>query len=334
MPNLRLLLLAPLVAFAAACGGTSNDTACADVATARCTQRSMCTNGTSVTRLYGDMTTCLAREKLACINGLAAKGTGNSPDHVEQCAAALKAESCADYLALVTPAPCISTGTLTDGTACAFSGQCSSTYCTNTANAACGSCGQPVAANGDCTNGGTCARGQACFTTPGTMGTMMSCLTPGAAGASCSRSAPCGSGLSCVGATGMGTGGTPGTCMASVSMAGAACDPTLRTAPSCDRTVGLFCNATSKTCTTITYAASGGACGLGSDGNFIDCTGGICFGSVTGGPNPMMGACKADAADGAACDTANGPGCIAPAKCVTTAGSTAGTCTLADASKC
>jgi hypothetical protein len=326
--NLRLALLTSL--FVAGCGGTSADTACADIAAARCAQRSTCTNGVGITKVYGDMTTCLAREKLACENALAAKSTGNTPDRTEQCVAAIKTESCTDYFAGNTPAACINTGTLADGTACAFAGQCSSTYCDGLANSACGTCGQPLASGADCSNGGTCARGQTCFTSPGMMSTT-TCITEGASGASCSRAAPCATGLSCVGTLAM---GAMGTCMAAGTMPGVACDPTARTAPGCDRAVGLFCNATSKTCTAVTFAANGAACGVGTDGNLIDCTAGVCFGSTIGGANPMMGTCKADAADGAACDTANGPGCSAPAKCVTGSGSTAGTCQLADGGKC
>ena len=161
----------------------------------------------------------------------------------------------------------------------------------------------------------------------------MSCITEGAAGVSCTRSMPCAAGLSCVGATN-GMNPMPGTCMAAANTAGATCDPNARTAPGCDRSIGLFCNATSKTCTAVTYAANGAACGVGSDGNLIDCTAGDCYGSVIGGPMPTMGTCKADAPDGAACDTANGPGCVSPARCATSAGSTAGTCTLSDAAKC
>ena len=128
---------------AAGCGGTSADSACADVAAARCAQRSTCSNGIGVTKVYGDMTTCLAREKLGCTNALAAKGTGNTPDRTEQCVAALKTESCADYFAGNVPAACINTGTLTDGSGCAFAGQCSSTYCVGLTDAACGTCGRP-----------------------------------------------------------------------------------------------------------------------------------------------------------------------------------------------
>jgi hypothetical protein len=328
--RLRLLALAPLFAIAA-CGGTSADSACADVAAARCAQRSVCTNTVGITKTYGDQTTCVAREKLSCTNALAAMGTGNTPDRVESCVAALKTEACADYFAGNVPAACVNTGTLADGAACAFAGQCSSTYCTGLANAACGTCGEALASGADCTSGGTCARGQTCFTTPGSMGTMMSCITEGAVGASCSRSMPCATGLSCVGTLAM---GATGTCMTAGATAGAACDPTSRTAPGCDRSLGLFCNATSKTCTVVTFAANGAACGVGSDGNLIDCTAGVCYGSVIGGPTPMMGTCKADAPDGAACDTANGPGCLAPARCVTASGATAGTCALSDATKC
>jgi hypothetical protein len=330
--RLRLLLSLTFAAAAiAGCGGTSGDTACADSAAARCAQRATCTNSVGITKVYGDMATCLAREKLSCTNALAAKGTGNTPDRVEQCVAALKTESCADYLSGNIPAACVNTGTLADAAGCAFAGQCSSTYCTGLTNAACGTCGEPVASGGDCTNGGTCARGQTCFTTPGSMGMAMSCITEGVAGASCTRSMPCAAGLSCVG---MMTMGATGMCMPAGTAVGTACDPTSRTAPGCDRSVGLFCNATSKTCTAVTFAANGAACGVGSDGNLIDCTAGVCYGSVIGGAMPMMGTCKADAADGAACDTTNGPGCISPARCVTASGSTAGTCQLSDATKC
>ena len=330
MPTLRLLALAPLALFAACGGGTSAATACTDLATARCNQRSMCSNATGITKVYGDMTTCLAREKLACSDALAAKDTGNTPARVEQCVAALATESCADWFAGNAPAACVNTGTLADGAACAFAGQCGSTYCTGLTDAACGSCGQPLATGADCSNGGTCARGQTCYTATGANGST-TCVVEGAAGASCTRAAPCATGLSCVGVLAMGGSGT---CMAAVTTPGAACDPTARMAPGCDRSIGLFCNATSKTCTAVTFAANGAACGVGSDGNLVDCAAGVCYGSIIAGPNPTMGACKADAPDGAACDTANGPGCIAPARCVTTAGSTTGTCTLPGATTC
>jgi hypothetical protein len=294
-----------------------------------------CTNGSSVTRAYGDMTTCLQREKLACLDALAARNNGNNPERVEGCVKALATESCSDYLAGNTPAACVNTGTLPDGTACAFGGQCASTYCTGTTNAMCGQCGQPVAAGGDCSAGGTCARGQTCFSAPTGGGQMtMTCLTEGGAGAACSRTTPCAAGLSCVGAINQGPMAMNGSCMAAVATAGGACDPIQRTAPGCDRSIGLFCNTTSKTCTAITFAADGAACGIGPDGNLIDCSNGTCYGSVTTGANQMMGTCKANAADGAACDAVNGPDCQAPARCVTASGSSTGACILPNGNAC
>jgi hypothetical protein len=81
----------------AGCGSsTSNDQACSDLASARCAKRMSC-GSTSIQRVFGDLATCLAREKLACMNGLAAKGTGNSAAAAETCAAAYPAQSCADF---------------------------------------------------------------------------------------------------------------------------------------------------------------------------------------------------------------------------------------------
>ena len=67
-------------------GTISVEQACSELATARCTLRSNCSRpdgvagvGTSVLELYGDLTTCLAREALACTNGLSAPETGNNP---------------------------------------------------------------------------------------------------------------------------------------------------------------------------------------------------------------------------------------------------------------
>jgi len=122
--------------------------------------------------------------------------------------------------------------------------------------------------------------------------------------------------------------------MASGVAAGAACDPTQRTAPACNRALGLYCNAQSKTCTAIAFAANGAACGIGSDGSLTDCTAGVCYGSVNSATNPVLGTCKADVAEGGACDTMAGPSCLAPARCVTASGATAGTCTLSDPTKC
>src|SRR5207248_11208761 len=123
-----------------------------------------------------------------------------------------------------------------------------------------------------------------------------------------------------------------GTCMPAVATVGGACDPNQQSAPGCERQAGLFCNAMSKSCTAVAYATAGATCGLGSDGNFTDCSAGDCLG-YTLGANAMPGTCKAKVKEGAACDTVLGPFCLPPGKCVTSSGS-AGTCTIPDGNKC
>jgi hypothetical protein len=318
-----------------ACGGSgvTISKACADLAMTRCAKRASCTvagnaTGAGIVREYGDNATCLTRETLSCMQGLSAKSTGNSPDEVEQCIATYATLSCADFLANNIQAPCVATGLLSDGSPCAFAGQCKSTYCINASRSACGTCGAAPAIGADCSLS-TCARGVDCLalqssTTP----PPMQCTAYLLSGGKCNRDNPCDFGLSCVGST----KAVMGSCMAAVTTVGGACDPNQQTAPGCDRQAGLFCNAMSKTCTAVTFAAAAAVCGLGSDGNFTDCTGGDCVG-YTLGANAMPGQCKAKVTEGSACDTTLGPFCLPPAKCVTSNG-TAGTCTIPDGNKC
>src|SRR4051812_9407778 len=122
------LVMVSSFALPAGCGkaGISADQACADLAQARCAKRDGCTSGVGITRNYGDMATCLAREKLACTDALAADRTGNSPDLVEKCVAAYPTFSCADFADNRPPADCAPAGAGPDGAACAFNGQCQS----------------------------------------------------------------------------------------------------------------------------------------------------------------------------------------------------------------
>jgi hypothetical protein len=316
--------LSVLGLFFALCGcgsSTSNDQACSDLAAARCAKRMSC-GSTSIQRVYGDLNTCLAREKLICVNSLAAKSTGNSAANAENCAAAYAGQSCADFFVGNPPAVCVYTGTLASGTSCAFAGQCSTTYCVNEKVTQCGTCG--AAPSGAC-DATTCARGQECFND--TVAMTMSCITPGSMGSPCNRTNPCQAGLSCVGATMM----AMGSCQTAATMMGAACDPRQQMMPGCDANQGLYCNATSKTCQALAYVGDGAPCGQLADGTDAACTaGGECI-LATGS---RMGTCKAPAADGAACDTSSGPPCLSPARCVTGGSGTAGTCMIADASKC
>lgn len=306
------------------CGGSgvTIDRACSDLAVAVCNKRATCSNGSSIIKLFGSQANCLTREKLTCANALAAPGNANSAANQELCAVAWGGVTCADFLVGNEPAQCVVAGTLAAGAACEYGGQCASSYCTNSKLAQCGSCGTPPAVGADCTTSG-CARGQICREDP--VAKTMTCTIDAAAGAACGRNVPCAPALSCVGATAT----AMGTCMTAAISAGAACDN--QSGPGCARELGLYCNTSPASCTVVQYAGDGAACGVTSGGDLVDCQQGTCFGST----GTTMGTCKANAADGAACDSVAGPDCTTPARCVpTSAGSTAGTCYVPGTATC
>ena len=179
--------------------------ACNDIAQAQCTKRMTCSGGDSVTRVFGTMENCLAREMLSCTNGLSAPQTGNTPTLVEACVAAFATYSCADFFNNNPPAPCAATGPRAIGATCAFNGQCASGYCQGLKNSSCGTCEAPPSAGASCASSG-CWHEQAC------VGATTMCAAYGALNASCDADDPCGYGLTCVGA--VASTSTPGTCQA------------------------------------------------------------------------------------------------------------------------
>jgi hypothetical protein len=314
------------IGWAAGCSDKSSPsaaTACADQAQARCTKRSSCTNTTGITRLYGDMTTCMERETLACLGALSAPNNANNPAHVEGCVAALASVSCSDFLTGQLPAACISVGPGGTGAACAFNGQCMSSYCGNAKAGACGACAGPPNAGDSCLMS-SCAAGQECVASTN------QCQVPGASGRSCDSAHPCAPDLACVGAT----GGATGTCTPASPTMGAPCGGT---EPPCDGTKGLYCGgaAGARSCMPIAYVGDG-QCGALSTGN-AGCARGNCYTAAgTIATAGETGTCKAAAADGGSCDLLAGPTCLLPARCVIASGATgtAGTCTIVNGSAC
>jgi hypothetical protein len=294
------------------------DKACTDLVKARCARTDACTKD-GTTLKYGSEADCEAREKIGCLAGLAAPDTSSNPAYVEGCATSLAAQSCDDFLngnAACVPAP----GPRKNGDPCSAAAQCDSTFCAIVKTTQCGTCA-PLPKAGDSCATTSCGRDLKCDN-----GSML-CYVPGAAGATCSKDVPCGNGLSCVGPK-----GGPTTCVAEVSKAGDPCDFKKQMAADCNRDAGLFCD-NNNVCAALTEGKVGDACGFDKTTNTsVICTGGAsCLA-------PMMGAkkvCTAPAADGAACDSASGPFCQTPARCVATAsGSTAGTCQLPDPAAC
>jgi hypothetical protein len=223
-----------------------------------------------------------------------------------------------------------------------------STFCALGPWETCGTC-QPLPAVGaTCYAQGDCGRNLACAKAAGATNTDPGvCANRVMMGGSCvTGQKPCASGLDCVGENAMTM--APGTCQVQGGAVGAACDTTSTTAANCNPNLGLRCipdagtNKGPGTCQAITLVAAGMSCGVlpgaGVFTSFAACEGGgRC---VPSGMPGVPGTCMAPAADGAACDNNEkmGPPCLSPAKCVTGNGNvdagTAGTCTLADATKC
>lgn len=336
----KVMLVAALLSMAGCGGGTAVSTdggsdsntsagptvavACGDLAAAQCAKRMTCSGGNSVTRAYGTMAACVTRTTLACANGLGAPETGNSPSLVEECVAAFATYTCADFFNNNPPTPCAAIGPRPTGGACAFNGQCASGYCAGTETASCGTCAASPTPGASCVSS-ACGHGQSC------VNSTMLCQNHGMLNASCDTANPCGNGLTCVG--NVAATSTPGTCQPSLEQAGVPCGGTM---PGCDGTLGLFCGGTagSKTCMPITYVVDGMPCGVLSATSHAECIGGACYASAGLAGTGEMGACKADATDGAACDAVLGPACGPPARCVVTGTGSAGTCTIPIGATC
>lgn len=274
--------------------GTAIDgpTACADLASAYCTKINSCAP-LSLEIAFGDVATCTARGTATCKASLAAKGTSATPASHEACAKAIASESCDDAFTGKQPAACATApGTLAADAACGEDAQCQSAFCTKVGGAYCGKCATAPAAGADCSNG-RCGAGLVCAANA-------KCVAPGALDATCDANTPCLATLSCHG----------GKCVTPVAD-GAACDPQQMTTAGCSPTSGDYCNALTKVCTKVTIATTNQQCGLARGG----LTGCSAAGHCRVPMNMATGVCVAAAADGAACDDANGPSCMAGSRC-------------------
>ena len=174
--------------------GPSQDQACADQAKAFCTKTQQCSTYWWQVRFGGDMPTCLSREEAYCLSAAAAPNIGKTPQTTEACVSAYAGYTCPDWLANNAPAACVAhPGALANGSACAFNGQCQTSYCELPQNFACGSCAPPTKPGDSCASGGVCATettGQYCASQA------MVCTTPVAMGGACDDTM-----LLCVGGT-------------------------------------------------------------------------------------------------------------------------------------
>jgi hypothetical protein len=301
------------------CSAVGADQACADAATASCAKLDQCVLHGSAIR-YGDASVCQARQKQACLVRLGATGTGNNPAAVESCAGQTPSASCNEFDEGGIPECQAKIGTMANGAACAFPGQCESANCAIVTGTNCGTCTPPNQAGDSCATT-SCSAGLQCVKSS------QQCQPRGTGGDACDTDHPCGAGLSCVTPAAM----PSGTCRVAGNTLNAPCDPKHQNAPGCDPNAGLYCDSGTNTCLATAYVTAGAQCGTVNH-MLMTCTdASTCFGAQ--GQTP--GTCIADAANGMPCDTDAGPSCIGPARCVTGGpAATAGVCRLPDPTKC
>ena len=281
-------------------GGLTEAQACSQYAAKLCAKNETCAPDV-LTYTYGDVATCEKRLAIFCSIIDGAPKTAWTPKQFVDCADALTAEACPDYLLSPFsggPPVCHpKSGKVANGGSCIDSGQCNSTYCKHGGSTACGVCtvlavaGDPCNTLFDCKSGLTCA---------GPMG-MATCTTPLVAGQMCAGDGDCGLGTTCVGHT----------CTKPLNV-GDGCSAATGV---CDPLQGLYCNTNSMTCARAFYSAPGQFCGIydGGDAGMPGVYGCTASGYCQNAPN---GLCVAAAADGATCDPMSGTVCMSPAGCV------------------
>jgi hypothetical protein len=269
--------------------------ACTDLETALCNKIESC-DPFYITDTYGTVAACVQRDLLACLV------TAAAPSDIEACAQSTPAETCDQLFGNNEPAACNYVGPMPQGGSCSQNAQCDTRteFCEGDPGQTCGVCSPRVGAMGACSDDSVCQLGLSCAIPNGdTLGT---CAVPAAAGEECDENQPCAGTLVCT---------DNGVCGPALQV-GAAC-----ASQDCDESQGVFCNTALGVCTQYQAASPGDACGVCAASGFCRTDSDL-----------GTGTCLAAAADGAACDTTNGPLCTPPAAC------TNGLCELPVAQVC
>ncbi|HMJ52006.1 MAG TPA: hypothetical protein VK540_08010 [Polyangiaceae bacterium] len=281
--------------------GVTGEQACTEIASALCSKYDACAP-LAITILFGDLATCNAVAKTACLGSLQATKTAATADTFLQCSQDLKMAACTDILAHQSPPSCHPKGgTVGNGMACGDDWQCMSGHCAIPDNTTCGVCASLAPAGGPCPKktDDECEFGLVCADN-------FLCVTPGAAGASCDANHPCANPLVCAGATMT----AQGTCTTGGAL-GAPCTSD----QGCSLLQGLWCTrAANRTCASVVGADPGMPCGFMSVTAFSLCKGGGAGGGCNLVAGTAMGTCPRLGMPGEACtDTAP---CKVGAKCV------------------
>ena len=286
---------------------------CQSYAAADCNFGNACLPG-QLQATYGTVTNCISQVIAVCTLSLGAPGSGIDAAWLGACQASYETlvGACASGpvpIPVVSPTdPCAVVGAGGSGATCGVNYQCQSAECAHY-DTGCGVCAAPVASGGACGNPNLqCLRGLTC----GAKGTCVPIVT---AGATCDFGVTddCVTGTDCV----LGDAGAKiGTCVASGTKVGAACDPGGRGAPKCSEAAGSNCDAATHECVAITYVPAGSACGE-ADGGGADnvCAGSMCVAGACVGPIALSQPC-----------VFGGPPCGEVAECVVVDGGNQGTC--------
>lgn len=306
-----LTFVTTALALLVACSGddsqtqsVSPDAVCDDGAKTYCDRVNACAPF-FVTIAYGDVATCQARFKINCPSTFSAQGTSQTTAHFQTCVNDVKNASCDDLLGRNLPASCDTLpGALADGAACGVNDQCKGKLCRLSAANTCGACSTVGAVGAACERNEDCDKNLACQD--------KKCVVYGKAGAACSKTQPCVQTLACA----------AGTCTTPLE-AGAACT-FVDGDNACNILKGLYCDPKTKVCANVGTGAAGDACGNTGNGVVLCKNGGNCKTPAAA----VAGTCLAAAVDGAACNDADGPKCVSPARCVS------GVCKITDPATC
>jgi hypothetical protein len=272
--------------------GASVDERCKAYAQGFCKTYQSCAAG-SFAGQYTTQEVCTTRIQQGCMIWAVLPGT-NWP--TAQCASALGIQACKDFLDDLDPVECLAPGLNPDGANCYDEAQCQGRRCSFYSGMTCGICNQRSAAGGTCNNDTGCLRGLRCGSGH--------CVTPGSAGATCDDAHPCASSLHCT---------TAGKCIERL-LEGATCDIN-SVYDECDwRSTSVRCSPVSKKC--VKSSTSELSCGYDKATDTIK--------TCSGGRDCSSSMCLPLPGIGDHCDDSNGPSCLYPQYCE----STASTCQL------
>ena len=280
---------------------------CGEWAQIECKKEQTCADPVWFAASYFDANACQRVQELRCREDLTASGSSDGVRRRGKCSDDLTQQNCSDWL-VGAPNSCSNydgDGSLSEGTACRDSSQCSTdTYCAIPSGAACGVCTSTLNDGEACVDDESCQTYSECFA-----GHCQPQLAQGMA---------CGTGL---GHCQFGLGCSQNLCAEYPAWPGDSCGDD----ESCDAYLGS-CNSQLKVCEALRSANPGDSCAAAPNSTALAvCIGGSTCGALAASGSPV---CQRDLPSGASCVFGAVPRCAAPARCVQ------GVCTVVAVAHC